>query len=199
MVFSAKKQVTTFSGGSMKTMFRVIAAAAAILVLSTAALAADSGPSTVSLSAKLNPVLSVSVSSGSMDFGTLDPTAINVGPSVTITTKWVLGNAETHVRLYSYFTGASALTSTATTGSQPIPFSAVQAKANAGSYTGFTAGGPYSATQSFLIHDYLVSTSAANNMKTPASDTLNLQIDMTNLTVPADNYSGTMYIQAQAN
>src|SRR5207253_2283048 len=116
---------------------------------------------------------------------------------ITVTTSWVLQPGHTSVALYAYFTSAIAAL-TPLVGTTNLPSSAVEIKVGAGAFTpvsGTNAG--FGVAGSSLLLQSTVITGA--NKVSSATAALTFNINLTTLPqLPADTYSGTLNIQAQA-
>lgn len=181
----------------------------ALLAMTTATFAAtNSNAPTITLTAKVDTSLTVSLSGNtqSWDSANATPNAMTPGAAsnpgnaaITATTSWVLQPGHTAVKLYAYFaSAANALTPAV--GTTNIPSSAVEIKVGAGSFTPVsqdnTAAGMGVAGSSLLLKTIAIT--GANKVSSDAS-TLNFNINLSSLTqLPADTYTGTLTIQAQA-
>jgi hypothetical protein len=170
----------------------------ALLLASVPAAGLDSNVGNVSLNAALAESLSVNVTSGSSLTFNIANNAISNAGTATISTSWNLNPGLTSdVKLYGYFdTPAAALTDG---GGNDIASSKVEGRMTTGTPTTFTAFsqtnplGP--AGGSLLLFSEAIT--GANKIKT-RSDNLELQINLTGVTLPAGSYVGTLRIQAQA-
>jgi hypothetical protein len=153
----------------------------------------------VSLNAALVESLTVSLSANSVNFTLTVGSATNAGSAtITATTSWVLDPTRTAVQLYGYFSSATAaLTHTAPMNTVDIPSSAVEVSVNGAANTAFTqtvAFGAASAGRQIFSQAI-----TALNLVGTRSDTLALNINLSNLQqLPADTYTGTLRIRAQA-
>ncbi len=163
-----------------------------------------SSPASVTLTATLSESLTVSASPSTVTF-TLTPGSFAVGSApVAITTTWNTSTVEGHLELDGYFSSASAaLTSTNASPAVNFPSSAVLGLMGTGlpsSYTAFTAtnGNVTAATSGATLRLFNVTLSSANRSST-RTDNLSLKIDLSSLTqIPADTYTGTLILEAQA-
>jgi hypothetical protein len=97
------------------------------------------------------------------------------------------------VTTYAYFTSAAAaLTDGA---GDNIPSSSVSGSVNGGAFTAFTGVSPFAAASSITIATIRI---LGNNKSGNQTDTLNMRINTTGLTLPAANYTGVLTIRAQA-
>jgi hypothetical protein len=161
-------------------------------------------PSGVSFAQSITVALSGGSVQWNNSFGNaLTPgSATNPGSSsITISTTWSLLLLNNRLRLYAYFnssTAALAHTSpVCTTGCPDIPSSAIQLQVNAGAFNPVTGSGPFGAAgASLILFDIPIS---ALNLIGSRNDVLTFNIDLSSLPqLPADTYSGTLMIQAQA-
>ena len=182
-----------------------IAATALLLAAAnvpTAKAQLNSNTGTVTLNANLPESLTVTVNSGAtVNFTLVAGTASNAGTTTTgITTAWVLKPGRTGVAVWAYFASStSALVHQTTGNTVDIPSAAVKIQVGgAGPYTTLTAVSPFNAAASGLQIGASTAISAANR-NSSRTDTLAYQIDTTVIPqLPADNYIGTLNIQAQA-
>jgi len=124
---------------------------------------------------------------------TLVPNGVANGTSaVSITTTWSL-NSGSRVSLYAYFTNPGSALSDAA-GDQ-ISAASVSASVNGGAFNAFTGNSPFAATSSITIFSQRIFRFNRSRQRT---DTLNLQINTSGLTLPAGSYTGLLVIQAQA-
>ena len=166
--------------------------------------ATNSNTATVALSATVNTSLTVALSSATQtwDTGSGNPltpgSASNAGNAgITVTTSWVLQPGHTSVALYGYFASATAALTPAV-GTTNIPSSAFEIKVGAGAYTpvsGTNSG--FGVAGSSLLLQTTAITGANKVSSTTAALTFNINLSSLPQ-LPADTYSGTLNIQAQA-
>jgi hypothetical protein len=115
--------------------------------------------------------------------------------SVVVATTWTAQSRLCALNLYGYFSTADA----ALAGDRPrinIPSAAVLGRVSTGParrYTPFTQSNPVAGASLLLFGELFLA--GSNGSRT---DTLNIQIDLTGSPqLPAGNYSGTLYLQAQ--
>ena len=190
---------------STQKLLRVAAISAVALLSGTTAKAAtNSNTATVALSATVNTSLTVSLSSPTQTWATANANALTPGNSsnpgnagITVTTSWVLQPGHTAVALYAYFASAIAALTPAV-GTTNVPSSAFEIKVGAGAFTpvsGTNAG--FGVAGSSLLLQTTAITVA--NKVSSATAVLTFNINLTTLPqLPADTYSGTLNIQAQA-
>lgn len=186
----------------MKNFWIRVAVAAMIAMLGTGAFAQlTSGAQTITLNATVNESLTVSPSAGSYNFGAVTPGNATNGPgtSVAITTDYRLSNTRTNVRLCAYFaSAASAMTGPA----DNIPSSAIEVRGGALLGATFTpinntcAAGFGVAGASRTLANYAV---GPGTRKMTQVENFEFNLNLTTLpNLNADNYSGTLNVQAQA-
>jgi hypothetical protein len=152
--------------------------------------------------------ITVSLSSGSVQWNNTFGNALTPGnstnagsTSITISTIWSLAITSTRLRLYAYFNSSTAALAhgslVCTTGCPDIPSSAIELKIGAGAFTPVTGTGPFGAAGASLrLLDIAISGANRNSSNTSA---LVFNINLSALPqLPADTYSGTLRIQAQA-
>ncbi|MGH9521012.1 MAG: hypothetical protein ACRD3E_00610 [Terriglobales bacterium] len=176
----------------------------AVLSASMANASTNSNNTTVGLTATVNESLTVGLSGATQTWttGTANPLtpgqASNNGDSaITVTTTWTLSPSRTAVVLYAYFASATAAL-VPTAGTTNIPASDFEIKVGAGSFTpvsgtnaGFGVAGSSLQLQSTTIN--------GTNKVGSATAVLTFNINLSTLPqLPADTYTGTLNIQAQA-
>jgi hypothetical protein len=186
---------TGISGGTARAW---ISKALVLLVLClTFSLATSaqisSAVGSVALQANMASSLTVSATPGLVNF-TLATSGVSTGSAViSVKTTWSLNTFISQVSCYAYFTApASALTDV--TGHK-IPATNVSGSVNGGAFTAFTGTSPYAAASSVTLFNQFV---LGFNILQSRTDTLNLQINTTGLGLVPGNYTGVLFIQAQA-
>jgi hypothetical protein len=158
----------------------------------------NSTETTATLTAILPESLSVSLLPGAVNFTLTNNSATNAGSaSISATTAWALAVTRTNVSLYGYFSSATAaLVHTAASSTTDIPSSRVEVSVNGG------ANAPFDQTVVFgaanggrQLFSQAVTVLTANSSRT---DTLALNINLSGYSLPADTYTGTLRIRAQA-
>jgi hypothetical protein len=162
----------------------------------------------VTLQATLSETLTVTLNSGnSQSIASITPAAVNAftGGPVNVTTAWVLKPGRTAVGLYAYFNSATAaMAHTDATNTTDIPSGAIKALLNgAGGYNALVNTVPFGGANAGL---QVFSTNiSGTNRSATHNDTIALELDLTGTVngqdmkqLPADVYSGTLHIQAQA-
>ena len=158
----------------------------------------NSSEVTAALTAVLPESLSVSLLPAATTFTLTSGSATNAG-SVTIaaTTSWTLALTRTSVALYGYFSSATtALAHTIVTNTVDIPSSRVEVSVNGGALAPFdqtVAFGAASAGRQLFTQSI-----SALNATGSRADTLALNINLSSFVLPADTYTGTLRIRAQA-
>ena len=152
--------------------------------------------------------ITVSLSGGSVQWNNGFGNALTPGnstnagsASITISTIWSLAITSTRLRLYAYFNSSTAALAhgslICTTGCPDIPSSAVELKIGAGAFTPVTGSGPFGAAGASLRLLNIAITGANRNSSN--TSVLAFNINLSSLPqLPADTYSGTLTIQAQA-
>lgn len=183
----------------MKTnqFLRISAVILAMTVMASLASAQiNSGAQPIALNATLAESLTVSLSANAVNF-TLSPGAANNPGStnITATTAWVLKPGRTAVGVYAYFaSSAAALTDGA---GDNIPSSAFFISDNGGALTALTNTVAFGGANAGLQLSNVAITGA--NKNSSRTDVMAFNINLTTLPqLPANAYTGTLNIQAQA-
>jgi hypothetical protein len=158
----------------------------------------NSTETTATLTAVLSESLSVTLLPSAVTFTLTSGSATNAGSTaITATTSWALAVTRTNVALYGYFSSASAaLAHTAVTNTVDIPSSRVEVSVNGGANAAFNQTVPFGAASAGRqLFSQAVTVATANSSRT---DTLALNIDLSSYSIPADTYTGTLRIRAQA-
>ena len=167
----------------------------------------NSNQTSVTLTANAPESLTVALNGNSVNFGTVTPGSVNpTADTVQVTTTWKLKAGRSAVNVYAYFVDATkALVNATDAAANPnIPSSAV--KIQGGSLASWTAVSSSSAnTAGFggAAAGLTLGTTTidATNKNGSSNPTYSFELDLTGGTLgqlPADSYSGTLYIQAQA-
>jgi hypothetical protein len=191
----------------MKNVSRILAIAIGVAVFASTSgfcAALNSNASTVTLTATLPESLTIAATPSAVTFSLVAGSATNNGNApVVITTNWVLNGSRATVTLTGWF--SSAAQALAGTGGSPayIPTSEILGQVTTGSPTTMTAftqattGGALGVTGASLVLFQVPITGTNRNVS--RTDNLNLQINLASQTqLPADVYTGTLNIQAQA-
>lgn len=188
-------------------------ALAGLCVLGLASMASaavlNSGAQSVSLTATANESLTVTLTgSNAVNWAAIDPgsdstDANNQSGSVPVKVDWRLANSRTAVKVYGYFTSASAAMAGPTAN---IPSSAVMIKGgDLGAYTAVSGNPPATnlsgpaavAGATLLMRTVNITSSNRNSSDT---STYNFALDLTGGTLPqlpSETFTGTLYIEAQ--
>jgi len=171
-----------------------------VLVLSQAAISQKSNTSTVKLDATVESALTISVNNAQVVWSTGTGNPLRPGQpanpgsaGVTVTTNWVTNPRIAAVQLYAYFNTSDALSSS---GGFSIPAAQFQISTNAGPMRGVNEAIPgYGAAALELQKQVITDT---NRTGTMTSD-LTFNIDLSSLPqLPADSYTGSLILQAEA-
>ena len=142
---------------------------------------------------KLASSLTVSATPGLVNFTLVTSGISNGSAAISIKTKWSLATFISQLSLYAYFTSpASAL---ADASGHNIPAANVSGSVNGGAFGAFTGTSPFAGTSAVTLFSQYV---LGFNISQSRTDTLNLRINTTGLTLAPGNYAGLLVIQAQA-
>lgn len=162
----------------------------ATTVIASAQISSPVGP--VTLSANMPSSLTVSATPGLVNF-TLVPSGVSTGSAViSIKTTWSLATFISQLSLYAYFTAPASAMADAT--GHHIPAANVSGSVNGGAFGAFTGTSPYAGASSITLFSQFV---LGFNIAQSRTDTLNLRINTTGLTLAPGNYAGLLVIQAQ--
>ncbi len=182
----------------LKSLLGIVTVALFFGVPSPAAAQLSSNEATVTLNATLLESLSVSVLPGLVDFNLTSGSATNPGTaSVAVTTTWALALTRNTIKLYGYFSSSSvALAHSGLLNTVDIPAARVEVSVNGGTNLPFdqtvTFGAANGGRQ--LFSQALSVLNIAGNR----TDTLALNINLSSFVLPADVYTGTLRLRAQA-
>jgi hypothetical protein len=118
---------------------------------------------------------------------------------VTITTTFSGIGIGTTTDLYAYFASPTSALTDGRTPANLIPSSAVLGQVTTGlptSYTAFTQTTPFNAAASGL---HLYDETDVLNFGVTRTDVLNLEINLSGVSIPAGTYTGTITLQASIN
>jgi hypothetical protein len=184
----------------MPYSWRVGLTVLALLTCSSVPAAAqlNSAESTATLTAVLPESLTVTLLPAAVNFTLTSGSATNAGStSIAATTSWTLAVTRTDLALYGYFSSASAaLAHTVPTNTTDIPSSRVEVSVNGAAAVPFdqtVAFGAASAGRELFTQSLTVATASGSR-----TDTLALNINLDSYDLPADTYTGTLRIRAQA-
>ena len=176
----------------------VVALACLLPVRSAAAQELNSHEVTATLTATLSESLTLQLSPTTVTFTWTGGSGTNAGnTSLSVTTTYTLSASRTELGLFAYFTDATgALVHTDTNNTVDIPSSRVQGIVNGGTATAFTQTVAFGGTGAGLeMFSVTIDPSTSGGQRT---DTLALNINLSGYSLPADTYSGTLHIRAQA-
>ncbi len=163
------------------------------LVISPASHAqVNSNNANVTLNANMVETLTVTATPATVNF-TLAASGPATGSApVSITTTWTLAKTRTSVKLYAYFSSATALTDGA---GDNIPAANVTGAVNGGAAAPFTSATAFTADGLTVFTQAIA---AGNYNSTHGPDSIVLVINTSGLALPAATYTGVLNIQAQA-
>ena len=156
----------------------------------------NSGAQTIALNATLAESLTLTLSANAVNFTLAAGSAANAGSTnVTATTAWVLQPGRTAVGVYAYFaSSAAALTDGA---GDNIPSADFYIADNGGASTALTNTVAFGGANAGLLLANVPITAA--NKSASRTDTMAFNINLSTLgQLPANTYTGTLNIQAQA-
>lgn len=190
----------------MKNLSRIAAIAVGMVAFAGTfgfCAANNSNTASVSLTATLPESLTIAATPSAVTFNLVAGSTANGSAPVAITTTWVLNGSRSTVTLTGWFSSSSQ--ALAGTGSSPsyIPTSEILGQVTTGSpasYTAFTqttSGGALGVTGASLV--LFQNSITGTNRSATRTDNLNLEINLTSQPqLPADTYTGTLNLQAQA-
>ncbi len=150
----------------------------------------------------LSGSLSLSVSTTTVNFTMVPNGTAQGSPGVSITTTWdVLGLAP-ELSLYGWLSSPTAALSDGRAKPDLIPSSAVLGQMTTGSpttYTPFTQTTPLGVAGAGLTLLNNVAVGGFLEYASSRTDVLNLEIDLSGVSVPAGTYNGTLTLQASIN
>jgi len=158
----------------------------------------NSGAQTIALNATMAESLTLTLSANVVNFNLSAGSGTNAGSAgITATTKWTLAAGRNSVGVYAYFgSAAAALTDGA---GDNIPSSAFFIADNAGTSTALTNTVAFGAANAGLQLANVAIT--GTNRSASRTDAMAFNINLTGGTLPqlpANTYTGTLNIQAQA-
>jgi len=155
----------------------------------------NSGAQTIALNATLTESLTLSLSASAVNFTLSAGSATNAGSTaITATTAWTLKPGRTAVGVYAYFASAAAAL---TDGVDNIPSSAFFIADNGGASTALTNTVAFGAANAGYQMANVAITAA--NKVASRTDVMAFNINLSTLPqLPANTYTGTLNIQAQA-
>ncbi len=158
----------------------------------------NSGAQTIALNAKLAESLTLTLSANTVNFTLSAGSATNAGSgAITATTAWTLAPGRTAVGVYAYFTSATTALSDGSGNSIPSSaFSIADNATPAAALTNTVAFG--GANAGLQLANVPITTTNRSSSRT---DAMTFNINLTGGTLPqlpANTYTGTLNIQAQA-
>ena len=166
--------------------------------VSTASAQLNSGAQTIALNANLTESLTLNLSANAVNFTLAAGTAANPGSTnITATTTWVLKPGRTAVGVYAYFASAAAALTDGV--GDNIPSSAFFIADNGGASTALTSTVAFGGANAGYQMANVAITGA--NKNSSRNDVMAFNINLTGGTLPqlpANTYTGTLNIQAQA-
>jgi len=167
-------------------------------VVSAASAQLNSGAQTIALNANLTESLTLNLSANAVNFTLAAGTAANPGSTnITATTTWVLKPGRTAVGVYAYFASAAAALTDGV--GDNIPSSAFFIADNGGASTALTSTVAFGgANAGYQMANVAITGANKNSSRT---DVMAFNINLTGGTLPqlpANTYTGTLNIQAQA-
>ena len=181
----------------MKTRFFQVGLVLLLMATAVSVSAAqlNSGAQTIALNATLSESLTLSLSANAVNFTLAAGAASNPGSTnITATTAWTLKPGRTAVGVYAYFASSTAAL---TDGTNNIPSSAFFIADNGGASTALTNTVAFGAGNAGLQLANVPITGA--NKTASRTDAMAFNINLSTLPqLPANTYTGTLNIQAQA-
>jgi hypothetical protein len=157
----------------------------------------NSNQASVVLTATLLESITVLAVPSAVNFNLTAGAVAGGSTPVSMTTAWVLSPLRSSLKLYGSFSSATAALTDGD--GDDIPSADVLGQVTTGSpvnFTAFTQTVPFGAAGAgLLLFSQPISTA---NLTGTRTDNLNLEINLTTLTIPAGVYTGTLQIQAQA-
>lgn len=182
-----------------RTLTTITAAAAVCLALTRPVSAQlNSIETSAALSALLLESLTVVLAPGATAFTLSGGSATNAATlPLVATTTWTFAAGRSSISVYGYFSSASsALAHTLSAGSTDIPSSRVEVSVNGGSLLAFDQTTPFGAANAG--RELFQQTLTLGTLVGLRVDTLNLNVNLSGYTLPADAYLGTLRVRAQA-
>lgn len=175
----------------------MVGAAIALSASFASAQAINSTAQAITLNAKLAESLTLNLSATTVNFTLSAGSATNAGSAgITATTAWTLAPGRNNVNVYAYFASSAALTDG---GGNNIPSSAFYIKNNANPAAALTNTVVFGGANAGLLLANVPIT--ALNRTANRTDAMTFNIDLSTGTLPqlpANTYTGTLNIQAQA-
>ena len=149
-------------------------------------------------SATAQESLGVSLTPASVSFSLSAGSATNAGSvPVAVTVSWLVTPIRSSISVYGYFTNAAAgLAHSSAANPVDIPSSRVEVSVNGGGYVPFNQTVPFGAAGAGRRLAQQAVTLL--NLVGQRTDTLQLNINLSGYTLPADTYTGSLRIRVQA-
>lgn len=149
-------------------------------------------------SATAQESLSVSLTPASVSFSLSAGSATNVGSvPVAVTVNWLVLPIRNTISVYGYFTNAAAgLAHVSVANPINIPSSRVEVSVNGGGFAAFNQTIPFGAAGAG--RRLALQAITVLNLLGQRTDTLQLNINLSGYTLPADTYTGSLRIRVQA-
>lgn len=180
--------------------FRRVAVVVAVLLMATQAFAQrNSNAASVALNASVAETLTVSLNNNIVNFTPVPGQTANPGDAtVDVTTTWILKPGRTEVKLYAYFSdAAAAMVHQDPANTVDIPSSAVEVQVGGGALNPVSNTVVFGAANAGL--ELFSEAITGVNKNANRTDTLSFNLNLGSLgQLPADDYVGTLTIQAQA-
>lgn len=186
-------------GGEMKTgrLLRIaVVLLAMTFAVSMASAQLNSGAQPIALNANLSESLTLNLSANAVNFALTAGSANNPGSTnITATTAWTLKPGRTAVGVYAYFASAAAALTDGV--GDNIPSSAFFISDNGGASTALTNTVAFGgANAGYQMANVAITGANKNSTRT---DVMAFNINLAALPqLPANTYTGTLNIQAQA-
>ncbi|HYU48024.1 MAG TPA: hypothetical protein VEK84_17815 [Terriglobales bacterium] len=166
----------------------------------------NSNQTSVTLTATAPESLTVALTGNAVNFGNVTPGAINSSAdTVQVLTTWKLKNGRNAVNVFAYFADATkAMVNATDSAANPnIPSSAVEISGGSLGWTAINTSDANTAGFGGAGAGLTLATTAidATNKNSSSNVTYSFRLDLSGgllPQLPADNYTGTLYIQAQA-
>ncbi len=163
----------------------------------------NSNTATVALTATLNESLTVAATPNAVTFALVSGGTATGSAPVAMTTSWIMKGSRSTVTLTGYFSSATSALIGSASSPASIPTSEVLGQVTTGTPTTMTAftqsptGSALGVAGASLV--LLTQAITGTNRASSRTDNLNLKINLASQQqLPADTYTGTLNLQAQA-
>jgi len=158
----------------------------------------NSAAQPIALNATLAESLTLGLSANTVNFTLTAGSAANAGSTnITATTSWVLRPTRTAVRVYAYFASSAAALTDGGAPANNIPSANFFISDNGGASTAVNQSVAFGGANAGLQLANVAITAANRNSN--RTDAMAFNIDLSTLPqLPANTYTGTLNIQAQA-